>query len=101
MKTVKSRNGVPIRLPDERWLHVAEEHSELAGYLYEVLETVAEPLRIYAGSQGEMIAVREVGSGKFLVVIYKEIDSQDGFVITAFWTRRLRQLERRRLLWPS
>lgn len=43
MDTVQSKNGVPIRLPDERWIHITEEHSELAGYYFEVFETVNEP----------------------------------------------------------
>jgi hypothetical protein len=101
MHTVRSKNGVPIRLPDERWVHIAEEHSELAGHLYDVLETVAEPAAIYGGGAGEMLAVREVGAGKFLVVVHREIESNDGFVITAFLTRRVRQLERRSRLWPN
>lgn len=55
--TPRSRNGVPIRLSEERWAHIAEEHAELAGM-------------------------------------------RDGFVITAFVTRRIRSLEQREQLWP-
>ena len=44
MNTAKSVNGVTIRLPDERWVHITEEHAEMAGYLYDVLETVQEPV---------------------------------------------------------
>ena len=32
-ETARSRNGIPIRLPDERWIHLTEGHSEMAGYL--------------------------------------------------------------------
>jgi hypothetical protein len=46
---VHSKNGVPVRLTDERWAHIEEEHAELAGYRAAVLETVAEPGRIYQG----------------------------------------------------
>jgi len=28
MEIVKSKNNVSIRLPEERWLHITEEHSE-------------------------------------------------------------------------
>jgi hypothetical protein len=39
--------------------------------------------------------------GKWLVVIYKEHEElQDGFVITAFLTKRMRSLERRVQIWP-
>ena len=36
-----SRDGVPIRLTHERWTHITEEHTELAGLRLEVLDTVA------------------------------------------------------------
>jgi hypothetical protein len=32
-----------IRLTDERWAHITEEHSELAGMRYEILEVVSQP----------------------------------------------------------
>lgn len=99
IETVTSKNGVPIRLTDERWVHITEEHSELAGMRLEVLEVVADPLRIYAGNEGELLAVRELKPGKFLVVVYRELAS-DGFIITAFLTRRVQSLQRRTLVWP-
>lgn len=43
MVTVYSKNNVLIRLTDERWLHIVENHDDLAGRISEVLETVAEP----------------------------------------------------------
>ena len=39
---IASKKGIPIRLTDERWLHITEEHTELAGYRLEVLETIRE-----------------------------------------------------------
>jgi len=95
----RSKNGVPIRLTDERWSHVTEEHAELAGLRLEVLETIAQPERVLAGRAGEQFAVRQLGEGKWLVAVYRELES-DGFVITAFLTRRLQSFTRRRQLWP-
>jgi hypothetical protein len=101
MVIVKSKNGVPIRLPKERWFHITEEHSEMAGYYFEVLETVEGPEAIYEGQRGEFIAVKEIAKGKYLVAIYKELNQEDGFIITAFLTRRKKQLERRRKIWQK
>ena len=98
-ETVNSTSGVPIRLTDERWVHVTEEHSELAGLRLEVLETVANPTEIFAGNRGELLAVREIEPGKYLVVVYRE-SQQDGFIITAFLTRKEQALRRRQQLWP-
>jgi hypothetical protein len=98
---VRSKNNVSIRLPVERWFHIVEEHSEMAGYYFEVLETVEEPEAIYAGKADEHIALREIEKGKHIVVVYKELTKEDGFVITAFLTRRAKQLKRRRKIWGS
>jgi hypothetical protein len=43
MDVVKSKNDSPIRLTEKRWVPITEEHSEMAGYYFEVLETVEEP----------------------------------------------------------
>ncbi len=39
---VASVNRITIRLTDERWAHITEEHSEFAEMRFEVLETVAQ-----------------------------------------------------------
>jgi len=101
MEAVKSKNNVPIRLPQERWLHITEEHSEMAGYYFEVLETIEGPEVIYEGRMGEYIAIRRTERNKYMVVIYREVSKEDGFIITAFLTKRLRQFERRRKLWKQ
>jgi hypothetical protein len=98
-ETVKSKNGVTIRLTGERWAHITEEHAELAGYRLEVLEAIAAPERIVAGNAGELLALRKQNDGKTLVGVYRETTS-DGFVITAFLTRREASLNRRKQLWP-
>lgn len=101
MDAVRSKNNVSIRLPEARWFHITEEHSEMAGYYFEVLETVEEPEAIYQGKGGECLAVREVEKDKYMVVVYRELNKADGFVITAFLTRRRSQLEGRHKLWPQ
>lgn len=100
INSVNSKNGVPIRLTKERWFHITEEHSEMAGYFFDILETIENPKAIYEGAMGEYLAVREIEKGKYIVSIYKEVSDTDGFVITAFLTRKIKKLERRRKLWP-
>jgi hypothetical protein len=101
VKTAKSVNGVMIRLPDERWLHITEEHAEMTDYLDETLETVQKPLAVFEGSAGELLAAREVETGKYVIVAYREISAKDGFIITAFLTRRWKQIERRKKIWSQ
>ncbi len=99
MHTAKSINDVTIRLPDECWIHITEEHAEMAGYLYDVLETVQEPLAIFKGNAGELLAAREIETGKYIIVVYREVNKEDGFIITSFLTKRWKQIERRKKIW--
>ena len=99
LETVLSKNGVHIRLTNKRWAHIVEEHNELAGLRAEVLAVLSEPIRIVAGDGGELLAISEQGTGRWLVVAYREA-SQDGFIITAFSTTKIGYFERRRQVWP-
>ena len=98
--TVASKNGIIIRLPAERWVHILEEHCELAGLKLEVLETVGSPSRILMGNMGELLAVRDISTKKHLVVVYRELE-KDGFIITAFLTTKIETLKRRVQIWPK
>jgi len=97
MEIARSKNGIPIRLTDERWLHIVENHDEMAGYYDEVLQTVEVPDYIIKGYRGALIALREIEEGKFIVVVYKEFES-DGFIITSYFSRKIK-LEREEILW--
>ena len=98
-ETAISKNVISIRLTDERWAHITDEHCELTGLQANVLEAIAEPALIVGGGAGELLAIRELEVGKYIVVVYRELEV-DGFVITAFLTRRLAALKRRKQLWP-
>lgn len=100
MPQARSVNGVPIRLTEERWIHISEEHCEMAGLMFEVLEAIESPQEIYQGSAGELLATRRMEADKLMVVVYREIGLDDGFVITAFLTKRVRQLQKRSRVWP-
>jgi hypothetical protein len=63
------------------------------------LETIRYPERILGGNHQELLAVKQIVSGKYLIVVYREL-LEDGFLITAYLTRRLRELTKRKQLWP-
>jgi len=52
MLIVLSRNGVPVRLTEERWQHIVHRHPEMDDQRERVLETVAEPDMIQQGDFG-------------------------------------------------
>jgi hypothetical protein len=91
IETVFTKNAVPVRLTDERWAHITEEHCELAGQRVEVLGCLEDPDR--------MMAVKEISADVNLVVIYRELED-DGFIITAF-TSKTKWLKRREQIWPK
>lgn len=95
-----SRSGVPIRLTEERWQHIIEEHPEIDGLLDTVRTAITHSERILRGAAGELLAVRTIEPGKAIVVVYRETSPEDGFVITAFLTRRFRALDKRDQIWP-
>lgn len=100
IEKVLSKNDVLIRLTHERWTHIVEEHCELAGMRFEVLDTIANPSLILAGGAGELLAVQEIHPDRHLVAVYREIGN-DGFIITAFITSKTKLLNRRNQLWPN
>jgi hypothetical protein len=98
---VRSHDGVPIRLTEERWRHIVGQHPEMDGQRQKVLETLAGPDMIQEGDFGELLAVRlytETPLGeKYVVVAYREINAEDGFILTAYLARR--PSSRREILW--
>ena len=101
MLIVRSKNAVPVRLPEERWAHIARRHPEMADQRERVLEALAELDSIQQGDLGELLAIRFYPdtplTSKFLVVAYREVSAADGFVVTAYLTSRLSA--RRTTLW--
>ncbi len=92
MLIVRSHNHVLIRLTAERWQHIVRCHPEMEHQYERILETVAEPDLIQQGDFGESLAIRFYPetplTSKFLVVVYREINPEDGFVLTAYLTNR-------------
>lgn len=98
MEAVSSVNGVSIRLTDERWVHIIENHDDLAGYYEEILGIVEYPDYVIKGYGGAFIALKQEEKNKFLAVVYKEVSKRDGFIITAYFTCKIK-LEREVIVW--
>ena len=96
-----SQNGVPVRLTEERWQHIKRRHPEVESQQERVIQTLSEPDEIQQGDLGELLAIRFYSqtplTSKHLVVVYREIASEDGFVLTAYFASR--PSSRRNVLW--
>ncbi len=99
--TARSKNGATIRLTDERWLHITYSHKEIdADAVPIVLQTIKSPDVVFRGDQGELLAVKKQPRRKnWIVVVYKESDATDGFVLTAYVTTDFRWLLKRKIVW--
>ena len=102
-KLSTQKNNVPIKLTQEQWVHIPHRHPEMEKYFDEVLSTVEDPEVVLEGDAGCLMAVKyfekTILSSKYLVVIYKEVDSLDGFVLTAYFTNQY--AEWRNVLWKQ
>ncbi|HBY93891.1 MAG: hypothetical protein M5U01_20995 [Ardenticatenaceae bacterium] len=96
MDIALSVNGVPIRLTTERWFHIVENHDDLAGYYDDVLDSVEDPDLVLRGYRGALIAVHGHGRKRYLMVVYREVSADDGFVITAYFTSKI---DRGKAIW--
>lgn len=101
MILVRSRNGISVRLTTERWEHIVGRHPEMSTMRDQVLETITNPDLIQAGDFGELLAVRLYNktplTRKHLIVAYREIAPDDGFILTAYLARR--PSSRREVIW--
>jgi hypothetical protein len=101
MKIVRSISGVPIRLTEERLLHVVRRHPEMADQQDRILETVTSPDYVQEGDSGTLIAVESYPttplSQKSCAVVYREVSEVDGFIVTAYFTGR--PASWRRMIW--
>ena len=90
---VESANGVPIRLSEERWSHILKGHGELGDFQVELLLTVSRPEAVYRSPlerSPQFAAVRRFdrlrafGLAENLVVHYREVSVDDGFILTSY-----------------
>ncbi len=90
MDIAESINKIPIWLTDERWVHIVENHDDLAGQYDEILGIIENPDYVIKGYGGALIALKQIEANKFLTVVYKEVNPTDGFIITTYFTSKLK-----------
>lgn len=98
MDIAYSVNEVPIRLTEERWGHIVENKPYMRAYYGKVLAAIEKPTWVLRGYAGAFVAVLSLGRRQFLNVVYREISRHDGFVITAFISRKA---NKGNVIWPK
>lgn len=97
MDLTYSVNGVSVRLTDERWEHIVSNKPYMEAYYEKVLDAVEQSTWILQGYAGAQVAILTLGKQKYLHVIYREHNQEDGFIITAFISHKV---NRRAIIWP-
>ena len=98
MDIAYSVNGVPIRLTEERWAHIVDNKPYMRAHHGKVLAAIEGPTWVLRGYAGALIAVLSIGRRQFLNVVYREISRDDGFIITAFISRKI---NKGNVIWPK
>jgi len=93
-------NSIPIRLTEERWFHIVENHNDLAGYYEDILAAVESPDMVVQGYGKAMIALSRRNKEPCLAVVCKELSTSDGFIITAYFTSRAK-IEKEAVIWQK
>lgn len=99
--TTTSISGVKVRLTQERWSHITTSHLEFNPNDYkEVLDVVRNPDFILKGDTGELLATKKQPRKEvWIVVAYKEVSQEDGFILTAYLTTDNNWLFKRKIVW--
>ena len=95
-----SKNNAKIHLTTERWYHIIENHCEMAGSAFKILDAVNDPDIIVKGLASELLAVKKIDT-QYLISVYRETNKH-GFIITAFYTTLLKKLlKNRKIIWSK
>lgn len=90
---IVDKTGRTIRLTQKQWEHIVKTHGEMANYLEEIRNTLANPLKIITQQFGELRRYyshqkHRKHPEKYLRVIVNYLNG-DGFVLTAHFVRNL------------
>ena len=90
---INDKSGRRIRLSNERWAHINQEHPEVAPYLEDIKDTLTNPTRIVPNEDDDNVNYyyknfkeRQL---QYLLVIVKYLNNH-GFIITAYFVRNLK-----------
>jgi len=70
----------------------------MSSYYEKMLEAIENPTWILRGYAGTLVAVLSLGRRSYLHVVYREVSQEDGFIITAFFSRKV---NKRMIIWAG
>ena len=92
---VTSKLGKQIRVTKSRWsLIVRTKHPEIAGKEAEIKLTLAEPNEVRRSRSDNSVYLYYMKRGRLWLAVVVKHRNGDGFVITAYFTDRIKEGER-------
>lgn len=102
---VKSKSGAQIKLTEKQWKHIIAARPQLEDFQQEILKAIEHPDEVYAPPprvKPQLHAIKkfkrlaDIGLSDNIVVVYRELTPEEGFIITAFpiSDRRKRRMHR-------
>jgi len=86
---VKTKDEKLIRLTEKQWLHIKQRHPEMATKVGDIEDTIANPAVRIQHSDETTKFYKFIKDEKKYIMVAVKILNGDGFVITAYKTRRL------------
>ena len=93
LMAVRSINGARIGLTEKQWEHIIAARPLFKPFQRQIMEAVEKPDEVYAPPvrlKPQLHAIKrfdqlvEFGLARSLVVVYRELSPNEGFIITAF-----------------
>lgn len=90
---VKSKSGASMRLTEKQWKHITAARPQLEDFQGEILKAIEHPDEVYAPPprvRPQLHAIKKfkrlanIGLSENIVVVYRELTPEEGFIITAF-----------------
>ena len=86
---VKTKDGKLIRLTEKQWFHIKYRHPEIANKLNIIEDAIANPTARIQHSEDTTKFYKFIKGENNYVMVAVRILNGEGFVITAYKTRRI------------
>lgn len=86
-----SKDGKLIRLTARQWKHIMKRHPEMARRIHDIEEAIRNPTKIVRFSDETTKFYRFIKQERRYIMAAVKILNGEGFVITAYLTKKIRR----------
>ena len=86
---VKTKDGKLIRLNEKQWSHIKQRHPEMVNRIGDIEDAIVNPTARIQHSDETTKFYKFIKDGKKYIMVAVKILNGEGFVITAYKTKRI------------